>query len=178
MVVNGGVGQLEALLSPLEGLGALLIGGADVAGIQDHPLVEFLGIDRAVAVRVHLLHELLLRVVVPSVIAKVGLEQVQLGKVDDTVSVPENFVCNEWGYINITALALGLSDSIQHMRRSDRAQIASIPQQKRHDNKQARRKLLHVAMHSHGCTHPSTSSKMCCTSIRDMPASRSAVWRT
>lgn len=90
MVVNGGIRQLETFLSPLEGLGALLVGGADVTGIQYHPLVEFLGIDRAVAVRVHLLHELLLRVVIPSVIAKVGLEQIQLGKVDDTVSVTKD----------------------------------------------------------------------------------------
>ena len=90
MVVNGSIGQLETFLSPLEGLGALLIGSADIAGIQDHPLVEFFGIDGAVAVRVHLLHELLLRVVIPSVIAKVGLEQIQLGKVDDTVSVTKD----------------------------------------------------------------------------------------
>ena len=87
MVINGGIGQLETLLSPLEGLGALLIGGADIAGIQDHPLVEFFGIDSPISVRVHLLHELLLRVVVPSVIAKVGLEQIELSKVDDAVSI-------------------------------------------------------------------------------------------
>ena len=87
VVVNGGIGQLETLLSPLEGLGALLIGGAGIALIQDHPLVEFFGIDGPISVRVHLLHELLLGVVVPSVIAKVGLEQVELGKVNDAVSI-------------------------------------------------------------------------------------------
>ena len=87
MVVNGGIGQLETLLSPLEGLGALLIGGTGIAGVQDHPLVEFFGIDGSISVRVHLLHELLLGVVVPSVIAKVGLEQVELGKVNDAVSI-------------------------------------------------------------------------------------------
>ena len=89
VIVNGGVSQFEALFSPLQGLGALLIGSANIAGIQHHPLVKFLGFDGTIAVLIHLLHELLLRRGVPSVVAKVGFEEIEFGEVNNTVSVTE-----------------------------------------------------------------------------------------